>query len=253
VNLILLDADELQSNGEVTLSGRRAAHLLDVLAGTMGQTVRVGVIDGPRGTGTVLAATPGAVTLHCVLEPAPPPVPSIDLLLALPRPKVMRRLWAQIAALGVGQIIVTNAWRVERDYFATHMLAEAFFRPLLLEGLQQAGDTRLPRVSIQRRFRVMVEDALDELFPHGTRLVAEPGAETPVAAAARIGRDERLLLAIGPEGGWSEFELALLDRHRFHRVGMGARTLRVDTACTALLAIAHAARQLPSADTGSPQ
>jgi len=49
----------------------------------------------------------------------------------------MQRLWAQIAALGVGQVILTNAERVERDYFDTHVLEPKVFHPLLLEGLQR--------------------------------------------------------------------------------------------------------------------
>ena len=48
-----------------------------------------------------------------------------------------------------------------------------------------------------------------------------------------------MLLAIGPEGGWNDFELNLLEAHGFTRVGMGARTLRTDTACIALLALVH--------------
>ena len=48
-----------------------------------------------------------------------------------------------------------------------------------------------------------------------------------------------MLLAIGPEGGWNAFELGLLAAHGFQPAGMGPRTLRTDTACIALLAIAH--------------
>ena len=55
----------------------------------------------------------------------------------------------------------------------------------------------------------------------------------------------RVLIAIGPEGGWNDFELRLLEAHGFTRVGLGPRTLRVDTACTALLALAHASLETP--------
>jgi RsmE family RNA methyltransferase len=155
----------------------------------------------------------------------------------------MRRLWAQLAALGVGRIILTNAERVERHYFDTHVLTEASYRPLLIEGLQQARDTRLPVVSIHRQFRILVEDHLDGLFRDGIRLVADPSGATSVGVALSDHQDRRVLLAIGPEGGWNDFELSLLEAHGFQRVGLGRRTLRVDTACTALLAIAHAALQ----------
>jgi RsmE family RNA methyltransferase len=155
----------------------------------------------------------------------------------------MRRLWAQLAALGVGQIILTNAERVERHYFDTHVLTEARYRPLLIEGLQQARDTRLPTVSIYRQFKVLVEDHLDRLFSEGVRLVADPGGTMTVGSAVGERTDHRVLIAIGPEGGWNAFELALLEAHRFRPVSLGPRALRVDTACTALLAIVHASMQ----------
>lgn len=245
MNLVILEPEEIDAEGVVRLSGPRAGHLLNVLRVTAGQTVRVGLLDGVRGTAVVRSASSGGVDLECVLEAEAPPRPGVDLLLAVPRPKVMRRLWAQIAALGVSRVILTNAERVERPYFDTHLLRPECYRPLLIEGLQQARDTMLPKVSIHRRFRVLVEDELDALSGPGLRLVADPGAATPVAKAVRSGLDAnpdaRLLLAIGPEGGWNTFELALLDAHGFQRVGMGPRTLRTDTACLALLALAHEA------------
>lgn len=241
MNLILLDERDRTNGNLVTLSDARAAHVINVLKGAPGQTVRIGLLDGPRGVGTVESVSEGHVALRCSFETGTPPRPHVDLLLALPRPKVMRRLWAQLAALGVGQIILTNAERVERQYFDTHVVTETYYRPLLIEGLQQARDTRLPSVSIHRQFKVLVEDRLDTLFAGGVRLVADPGAPATVASALSAHRGERVLVAIGPEGGWNAFELALLQAHGFHPVGIGPRTLRVDTACVALLAVVHAA------------
>jgi RsmE family RNA methyltransferase len=249
LNLILLEPGEVGAGGGVRLSGGRATHLLKVLKVTAGQTVRVGVIDGPRGAATVQSATEETVELSCALDGTAPPRPRVDLLLAVPRPKVMRRLWAQLAALGVGRIILTNAERVERPYFDTHMLTPECYRPLLIEGLQQARDTLLPSVSIHRQFKVLIEDNLDGLTGPGLRLVADPGATVRASEAVRSGLggdpDRRLLLAIGPEGGWNPFELSLLDAHGFHRIGMGPRTLRTDTACLALLALVHDAIPRP--------
>ena len=240
MNLLLLEPGELDASGLVRLTGPRAAHLRQVLKVTEGQRVRVGIVDGARGCGLVVSA--GAeVTLRCTLdEPAPPP-PTVDLLLALPRPKVMRRLWAQLAAVGVRRIILTNAARVERDYFDTHVLTPESYRPLLLEGLQQARDTRLPAVSVHRRFRILVEDDLDALSDAGTRLVADPGGAATIGGVLRSRQGDRVLLAIGPEGGWNAFERELLEAHAFIPVSMGRRTLRSDTACIALLALVHGA------------
>jgi len=244
VNLFLLETAALR-DGCASLEGAQARHAIDVLRVSPGQEIRVGVVDGPTGTARVTRIDAGRVELHCTLG-AVPPAPDVDLLLALPRPKVLRRLWAQLAALGVGRIILTNAARVERNFFDTHVLDPAFYRPLLIEGLQQAQDTHVPRVSIHRRFRPLVEDDLGTLSQVETRLVAHPGEDaSPIVGAWPRGA-ARSLLAVGPEGGWDDFELRLLGERGFRRVSLGGRTLRTDTACVALLAALRAGRDAPA-------
>jgi RsmE family RNA methyltransferase len=235
VNLVILEPGESGNGGDTRLIGTRARHLLNVLHVEPGARVRVGILNGPSGVGTVTAidAAGGTVTLQCAFEPAPPSRPAVDLLLALPRPKVLRRLWAQLAAMGVGRIILTNAERVERNYFDTHILSPEYYEPLLIEGLQQARDTWLPAVSVHRQFKILIEDELDGMSNAGRRLVADPSGQEP----PRGSNGGRVLLAVGPEGGWNDFELKLLETHGFQRVGMGPRTLRTDTACIALLAL----------------
>jgi RsmE family RNA methyltransferase len=240
VNLLLLEADQLRGSRAV-LSAIQARHARDVLRVVPGQELRVGMLDGPRGVARVLHVG-DSVALECTFEPEPPPIPDVDLLLALPRPKVMRRLWAQLAALGLGRIILTNAARVERNYFDTHVLDPACYRPLLVEGLQQAQDTRLPRVTIHRRFRPLVEDELDALSSASLRLAAHPAPDAAAIAGVWTPGATRVLLAVGPEGGWDDFEVRLLGDRGFTLVSLGPRTLRADTACVALLAALGAGR-----------
>ncbi|HKT82061.1 MAG TPA: RsmE family RNA methyltransferase [Vicinamibacterales bacterium] len=249
MNLLLLEPHEVTASGAVRLTGRRAAHLVEVLKVVPGSTVRCGIVNGPRGQGTVLGISDGLVSIDCEFDGSPDASgdrPPLDLLLGLPRPKVMKRLWAQLAALGVGHIVLTNASRVERPYFDTHVLQPDVYRPLLLEGLQQARDTRVPQVSVHRQFRALVEDHLAAMFPSGLRLVADPSspASPHDVVRTRLGdrsgasaTPARCLIAVGPEGGWNAFETTLLNAHGFISVGMGPRTLRSDTACIALLAI----------------
>jgi len=242
VNLVLLEPRDLQANDIAIVDDARAVHIRAVLRSSVGQTIRIGLVDGPMGAGTVREIGPDAVAIQCTWGETPPR-PRVDLLLAVPRPKVLRRLWAQLAALGVGRIILTNAARVERPYFDTHVLRAEHYRPLLLEGLQQARDTRLPDVTVHRQFKVLVEDDLDALTGEAIRLVAEPEAPASIAGAIqdRATPGGRVVLAVGPEGGWNEFELRMLQAHRFVPVGLGPRTLRTDTACVALLSLVHAA------------
>jgi RsmE family RNA methyltransferase len=244
VNIVLLESDEVGAAGVAEVRGVRAEHVANVLGAAPGREVRIGIVDGPIGTGVVRVVSPELVVFDCRFDGVVPPRPPVDVVLALPRPKVMQRLWAQLAALGVGRIVLTNAERVERHYFDTHVLEPETYRSLLIEGLQQARDTRVPIVTIHKQFRVLVEDELDGLCSAGLRLVAQPGATgRPGEAIAEVAA-QRVVLAIGPEGGWNAFEMGLLESRGFTPVALGARRLRSDTATVALLAIVHEALAL---------
>jgi RsmE family RNA methyltransferase len=142
----------------------------------------------------------------------------------MPRPKVMKRLWAQLSAVGVNQIVIINAERVEKNYFDTHILKEDFYQQLLIEGLQQAGDTLLPKVAIQKSFRPYVEDILPEITEKSIRLVAFEGA-APEIRALNLKPQDEAWVAIGLEGGWNAFELDLLKKAGFTPFSMGPRIL----------------------------
>ncbi|MGE3343002.1 MAG: 16S rRNA (uracil(1498)-N(3))-methyltransferase [Vicinamibacterales bacterium] len=243
MNLILLESSEIDDRGIARLRDVRARHIHDVLRATVGTAVRIGIVDGPIGVGTIERIDTDHTQLVCVFAgDAPPPRPAVDLLLALPRPKVLRRLWPHLAALGVGRVMLTNAARVERNYFDSHYVRPEGFRPLLIEGLQQARDTLVPQVTVHRQLRKLVEDELDGLCPETVRLVADPAATQSIretlATSAQV-QDRRVLLAIGPEGGWNAFERQLLRDHGFLEVSLGPRTLATTTACIALVTLVH--------------
>jgi RsmE family RNA methyltransferase len=234
MNRLLFETSERAPDGTVTLDGARARHVRAVLRAAVGDTLKVGEINGLAGAGRILELTEDRVRLAVTLD-APAPEPWADLLLAAPRPKALKRLWPQLAALGVGRVVLLNAARVERAYFETHWARAEAIRPLLLEGLAQAGATRPPEVLTRRRFRPFVEDELDALFPSAWRILAHPGAATPLTPPPAT--DARPLLAVGPEGGWPPFERELLMARGFQPFALGPRTLRSDTACVALLSV----------------
>jgi len=146
---------------------------------------------------------------------------------------VMKRLWAQLAALGVGRIVLANAAKVERYYFDTHVLEPDFYNARLAEGLQQARCTHLPDVLVRKRFKPFVEDELAGFFSDHVKLLADPAGKKGITDFG-FG-NQRVLLAIGPEGGWTAYELEMLQEHGFELFNMGTRILRVDTACVAAI------------------
>ncbi len=226
MNLILVEPHELCGN-RCTLTDARATHLRTTLHAQAGSTFRIGVTDGPIGHATVCEITDtGAVTCEVNLTEAPL-APWYDLVLALTRPRSLRRILYQSATLGVRNIYLTGATKVEKSYFSMHLLREAEYRPLLLEGLMQAKTTAVPRLTLVPRLR----DLWDLLPPDTTaRYIANPaphGTSTPPPGP-------HPLFAIGPDGGWTPAENEAFAEHDFTPITLGPRPLRTDTAAIAL-------------------
>ncbi len=152
----------------------------------------------------------------------------------------MKRLLPQLASLGVRRIFLVGAEKVEKAFWGAQLLKEEIYRPLLVDGLQQAGTTQLPTIHVSRNFAHFMKRNFDSTFEgQNPRIVAHPYAAGTRSQALRpvFVRGQIPVLAVGPEGGWTDAELALLAEKGFDRMSLGPRILRTDTALIALLGI----------------
>ena len=243
MNRILFEKDEIV-NGVATFGGERAAHVMNVLHGEVGQVLKTGEVDGSVGTSEILSIEQSEqseqsnnyrISVRCTHDQKSI-LPWIDLILAPPRPRVMKRLLPQLATMGVGRIVLVGAKKVEKDFWGATLLKEENYRPLLIDGLMQAGTSSLPTLGTRRNFRKFVNDELDALWPASTRIVAHPYGNSGSPVSNLQPSTSNILLAVGPEGGWTDDEVSLLEEHGFVRYSLGSRILRTDTATIALLA-----------------
>ena len=232
MNLLLLDEPDFVSADRVLLRGRRLQHMREIHQANPGDRLRVGLIGGLMGSGRILSLTAQQAELEVSLDQPPPPKLPLTLLLAMPRPKMFRRILQHCATLGVAQIVLLNSYRVEKSFWQTPFLQPDSIRENLLLGLEQARDTVLPELHIEKRFKPFVEDRLPELLGDSLGLVAHPGDYPPCPRAV----DGAVTLAIGPEGGWIAYEVDKLIEAGLQPVQLGERILRVETAVTALVA-----------------
>jgi 16S rRNA (uracil1498-N3)-methyltransferase len=192
-----------------------------------GEEIVVGVIDGRVGTGRVVERGSDFTDLDVTLDREPPlPLP-LTLILALPRPKVLNRVIASAASMGIKRIFLINSWRVEKSYWKSPKLQH--LRDQAILGLEQARDTVMPQIETRRLFRPFVEGELGSF--KGRKLVAHPYADRECPR----GIDEPVTLAIGPEGGFIDEEIASLKRIGFEAVSVGPRILRVETAVASIV------------------
>lgn len=232
MNLLLLEPGDCVEPGLARLSGRRLQHVQEVHRAVVGESLRVGLLNGLMGSGEIIALSEGALELRYQLDTPPPAKLPLTLVLALPRPKMLKRVLQTVAAMGVARLVLLHSYRVEKSFWATPWLEPEALREQLLLGLEQARDTVLPEITIERRFKPFVEDRLPGLSAGGLRLLAHPVAAGPCPVALT----EPSTLVIGPEGGFIPYEVDLLAAQGFQAVHLGARILRVENAVPALLA-----------------
>lgn len=238
MNRILFEKSEI-TDGVAEFSGERAAHIVEVLHSEVGDTVKTGELDGKIGTGVVKKIESAeskdgkSYVIRLELTHSGESLqPWADLILAPPRPRVFKRLLPQLAAMGVGDIVLVGAKKVEKAFWGATVLKEENYRPLLVDGLMQSGTTIVPRLELRRNFVRFIREELDSLYPDSVRIVAHPYDAEPIGEPPQ----GRLLIAIGPEGGWTCEEVELLKSKGFQCRSLGGRILRTDTATIALLA-----------------
>lgn len=231
MNLILLHQEDFVDANRVKLHGRRCQHVRDILTAAKGQTLQVGLLGGKTGTGTVLSIDTTTLELAVRLDQTPPPPIPVTVILALPRPKVFKRVLQGLTTFGVKEIILINSWRVDKSYWQSPLLEPAAMREQLILGLEQGRDTILPTIRLQKRFKPFVEDTLPGIAAGTCALVAHPGSSQPCPANVQ----ENISLAIGPEGGFTTYEVDKLIDAGLQPIHLGVRPLRVETAVPALI------------------
>lgn len=231
MNLLLLTPEQHLTGNQWRLTERQAKHVLGVLKADVGTQIRAGILDGDTGHARIESIANNEISVSFKVNSPPPSEPGLSLLLALPRPKMLKRILIDATSLGIKQIVLINSWKVDKSYWQTPNLKSDLLREKMLLGLEQARDTVLPSLTLAPRFRPFVEDELDAWAGKGQRILAHPGDFPPMPHS----QTGPVTLAIGPEGGWTDYEIEMLQNQGFACHSFGSRILRVETALPALV------------------
>lgn len=239
MNSILLPAANFSGAVAHIDSPAQIAHIDRVLALTVGDTIKIGRLGDKLGSAIIDTLTPNAIELREVhLDITAPAKLDLTVILALPRPKVLRRLIMDMTALGVANIILINSYRSQKSYWQSPMLSR--LDEFVLEGLQQGVDTIAPTITIEKRFKPFVEDKLPFLLTqtNAQAIVAHPYASLSLSAylqQASIDKGLPKVVFIGSEGGWIDYEIELLSAQGCQAVTIGQRILRTEAAVNVIV------------------
>lgn len=236
MNLILFTEEELRTG--VPLGDRRARHILEVLRPAAGETIDIGIIDGPTGKARVRPTAGNVLALDVALGELPPPLHPLTLLVGLSRPQTMRRILRDCTSLGVARLHFCATDKGERGYAESSLWTSGEYRSNLIEGAQQAFSTHLPEVTLFPS----LDTALAAGGPEpGVRVALDNYEAATSLRGTLAGSDSRkvagVTIAVGSERGWSAAERDILRARAFILVGVGSRVLRTDVACISAVAI----------------
>jgi RsmE family RNA methyltransferase len=236
LNLILFTAEEIAT--PLPRSDRRAIHLLGTLQRRPGDGFDAGLINGPRGRGTVTALTEDSLCWSFAWGESPPPADPLHLIIGLPRPQTARDILREASTLGVARLDFVSTEKSERSYVRSSLWTSGEWRRHLVAGAEQAGDTRLPEVT----HGLPLAEALARLPAGAVRLALDHYEAGAALSRENIAGDRPVGLLFGPERGWAAADRARLRAHDFKLVHLGPRVLRVETAVVAALTLVKSAR-----------
>lgn len=224
MNIVLLDARQTQAEIWTISAKRQIEHLKNHLDIQIGDRLKVGIREGKRYLTEIVDIADQSIQIKPLQEELVPAKLPVTLIVAMPRPKVLRRLIMDSVTLGVEKIIIIHSYRVDKSYWQTPFLQQ--IDQYVTLGLEQAGDTFAPKIEIYKRFKPFVEDVLPHLITvNNPAFVAHPYAEQKMPHAI----EHACSIVIGPEGGFIDYEIDLLVKNGCQALSLGNRIIRTET------------------------
>lgn len=228
MNILLLETSDFITENTVRISDERFTHIQKILNAQKDDTLKAGLLNGKLGLATVTELSSNSIELTTLFNEEPPNALPLTVILAMPRPKMLKRILSNIAEFGVKEVYLINSYKVEKSFWQTPVLQD--IDTYLKQGLTQTKDTILPKVYCKKLFRPFVEDELPEIIQGKEAYVAHPYHASPCPTPST----EQRIIIIGPEGGFIPFEIELLQTIGCKTISMGERIYKVENALSIL-------------------
>ena len=148
----------------------------------------------------------------------------ITMIVAQVRPICMKRILREAVSLGVGKLILPISDLGEKSYSSASLYTEGEYKSILLDGAMQSGKTGVSECIVTSN----IEEAIKEAG-EGERLLLDNVIGARPLSSLSL-ENKRVILAIGPERGWSDRERNVFISSGFSPVLIGDRILRTETA-----------------------
>lgn len=232
MNSILFYPEEVGPGGDIELRGVRARHAVEDFHDVAeGISLPASILGGARGRATYRCISSESVKL--LFQPTAEPLPRspFTLVVAVSRPQTIKKVIQAGVFLGIERLLFVRTELTQRSYLSSRELRPERIAHEIERALEQCCDSVAPIIEVHRALR----DVLESEPPRRWAFFADtPSPEVPSCRQApdscRGDPSESVILAIGPEKGWSSHEQKLFREAGFLPLSLGERVLRVDAA-----------------------
>lgn len=230
MNIILFESDEIER--PLPMDDERARHLLEVLGRKVGDSFDAGIVNGPKGKGTLKSIENDKLTLEFEWLGEEPSLFPIDLIVGLSRPQTNRKILQEATSLGVRSIHFITTDRGEPSYATSRLWTTGEWRRHLVAGTAQAFTTRIPDIS----FGKSLFETVEKLDTNSARIALD-NYEATGPLVDKLGDNNSFTICVGSERGWTGDERDMLLQNGFRLAHLGERPLRTETAVVAAVSI----------------
>lgn len=234
LNSLIIFEHELEQNSKnaVVRCKKRLSHLREIIKVEVGQSLKVTIPNRGLTNAIVKSSAADAIEFEINSEIHSPSTASWHLLVGLSRPPTMKKILEHATTLGIKHFHFVTATLSEKSYQTSKIWEEDNLTQILSDGLAQSAHYwEIPTITLYSSLKKLPDfSAMD------CRLLSLHTQSQPMR---KIEKSKELILALGPERGWTKDEDELLQNIGFQAVSLGSSVLRVEIATFAVLGQCH--------------
>ena len=216
----------------------RLLHIKKVLHMGVGDSFHGGEINGWEGECRIESMDESGLSFSFTPDHDSSSLYPLTMIVAQVRPICMKRILREAVSLGVGKLVLPISDLGEKSYASASLYTDGEYKSILLDGAMQSGKTGVSECVIVGS----VEEAIKEAGQGEKLLLDNVIGASPLSSLDL--KNKKVILAIGPERGWSERERSVFLSSGFSPVLIGNRILRTETASVAAPSIALSRMEL---------
>jgi len=243
MNIVLFsNKDKFSPNSDFVLSLQddRAKHILKILHKKVGDTFDAGIENEMAGIATILSIDTKEIICNFMPTSSGKPLYPLEMIIGFPRPIQLKRLFRDMASLGVSKIHLCGTELGEKSYLDSKIIERGTASNLLKDGTIQAKSTHIPELYTYSSIGDCLDQLANTISNRNILKIVLDNVNAPISLSTFLKKQKTLngakfskvIASIGSERGWTNTERTVFEENKFTRCNMGERILRTETAAT---------------------